>query len=228
VQRISLPLAFCLLSLSCYAVDTVSHDVSCQNTTYQYLLYAEPHTAPEPAVLLLHGAGDQAGTFMDAWSHLAHREHAVLVAPQIPRDEKFEAIAPAVFRCVMEDAGKQTAIDAKRIYLFGHSMGGYLGFDTAMHDSDYFAAAAVHGSDIADQYLSILKQAKRKIPIAIYIGDSDPYFPIGHVRKTAELLHKDGFPVHFVEIAGHDHEYYGVAEQVNKDAWKFLASQALK
>jgi dienelactone hydrolase len=96
-----------------------------------------------------------------------------------------------------------------------------------MYQSEYFAAAAIHGSDIADDYVSILKQAKRKIPLAIYIGDSDQYSPLAHVRKTIELLNKDGFPVHYMEIAGHGHNYYEISEQVNKDAWKFFEQQTL-
>ena len=222
-------LLLCLLSAaSCLALDPVSHTVHCEDADYQYLLYAEPHTAPAPAVLLLHGAGDQAANFIDTWTHLAHREHAVLITPQIPREIKFEPVAPAVFRCIVEDAKRQTAIDPQRVYLFGHSMGGYLGFDTAMYDSEYFAAAAIHGSDIADDYVSILDKAKRKIPIAIYIGDSDQYSPLAHVRKTRDLLNKDGFPVHYVEIVGHDHNYYEIAEKVNKDAWKFFEGERLK
>ena len=226
-MRIAWLLLFFLCASFCFALDPVSHTVHCENTDYQYLLYAEPHTAPAPAVLLLHGAGDHAANFTDNWTHLAHREHAVLITPEIPREIKFEPVAPAVFECMVEDAKKQTAIDAQRVYLFGHSMGGYLGFDTAMYDSEYFAAAAIHGSDIADDYVSILDKAKRKIPIAIYIGDSDQYFPLAHVRKTRDLLNKNGFPVHYVEIVGHDHNYYEVAEKVNKDAWKFFEGEKL-
>jgi len=207
--------------------DLSTHTAHCENVAYEYQFYSEAHTAPAPAVLLLHGAGDLASNFIDNWTHLAHKRGVVLVAPQIPREIKFEAIAPAVFRCVMEDARQQTAIDPQHIYLFGHSMGGYLGFDTAMYQSEYFAAAAIHGSDIADDYVAILKQAKRKIPLAIYIGDHDQYSPLAHVRKTRDLLIHEGFPVHYVEIVGHDHNYYRVAEQVNKDAWKFFEGQTL-
>ena len=226
-MRIASLFLFLLWAISCFALDPVLHTVHCGNADYQYLLYAEPHAGPAPAVLLLHGAGDHAANFIDTWTHLAHREHAVLITPEIPRDIKFEPVAPAVFECIVEDAKKQTAINAQRVYLFGHSMGGYLGFDTAMYDSEYLAAAAIHGSDIADDYLSILDKAKRKIPIAIYIGDTDQYNPVAHVRKTRDLLNKDGFPVHYVEIVGHDHNYYEVAEKVNKDAWKFFEAQTL-
>ena len=216
-----------LVAIHCGASDLTSRNVRCENADYQYLLYSAAHAAPAPAILLLHGAGDHAANFIDTWTHFAHKKKIVLITPEIPRDIKFEPIAPAVFRCIVEDARQRTPVDPQRIYLFGHSMGGYLGFDTAMFDSEYFAAAAIHGSDIADDYVSILAQAKRKIPLALYIGDSDPFFPVAHVRKTRDLLRKDGFPVHYVEIVGHDHNYYRVSEQVNSDVWKFLEGQTL-
>ena len=106
-------------------------------------------------------------------------------------------------------------------------MGGYLGFDGAMFDSDYFAAAAITSSDIADEYLGILSSAKRKIPIAIYIGDRDPWFPIEHVRKTRNRLQAAGFPVHYLEIEHHDHNYYAKADTINPDAWSFLSQHSL-
>jgi predicted esterase len=229
VKRNQFPaLLVCVLfAVAGHATDAVSRSVHCENADYQYLLYSEAHTAPAPAVLLLHGAGDHAANFIDTWTHQAHKKNMVLITPEIPREIKFEAVAPAVFHCMVEDAKQHAAIDPQRIYLFGHSMGGYLGFDTAMYQSEYFAAAAIHGSDIADDYVSILKQAKRKIPLAIYIGDSDQYSPLAHVRKTIELLNKDGFPVHYMEIAGHGHNYYEISEQVNKDAWKFFEQQTL-
>ena len=223
-----LTLLICLLCASrSLSSDRTPNTVRCQGTDYTYLLYAEAHTGPAPAILLLHGAGDHATSFIENWTHLAHKKGAVLIAPEIPRDLKFEAIAPDVFRCIVEDARRQATIDATRIYLFGHSMGGYLGFDAAMFQSEYFAAAAIHGSDIADDYVSILSHAKRKIPLAIYIGDNDQFFPLAHVHKTRDRLKKGGFPVHFVEIVGHDHNYYRVAEQVNADAWKFFATETL-
>lgn len=216
-----------LFAIAGRASDIASRTAHCENADYQYLLYSETHTAPVPAVLLLHGAGDHAVNFIETWTHLAHKQHIVLIVPEIPREIKFEAVAPAVFRCVVDDARQQVSIDPGRIYLFGHSMGGYLGFDTAMFESTYFAAAAVHGSDIADDYVSILSHAQRKIPLALYMGGNDQFFPLAHVHKTRDLLHQQGFPVHYVEIVGHDHDYYRVSERVNADAWKFFRGQKL-
>ncbi len=206
----------------------VSHSVSCPAAKSRYLLFApfKPQFS-SPAILLLHGAGDTPENFVETWSAFAIQHAIVLIVPELPRKESFEAIAPAIFRCVADDAKKFASIDASRIYLFGYSMGGYLGFDGAMLDSDYFAAAAITSSDLADDYLGILQKAQRKIPIAIYIGDHDPWFPIEHARKTRDRLQAAGFPVHFVEIKNHDHNYYRKADSINSDAWTFFHQYSL-
>ncbi len=180
-----------------------------------------------PAILLLHGAGDHPPNFIEAWKSFAKQKHIVLIAPELPRIETFERVAPAVFKCVVEDAKLQAAIDPRRVYVFGHSMGGYLAYDAATFDSEYFAAVAVHAMGIADEYDSIVNQAKRKTPIAIYIGDQDELVPITRVERSRDLLRKSGFPVHYVELRDQDHNYYDLAGQINDDAWKFLSQYQL-
>lgn len=180
-----------------------------------------------PAIVLLHGAGDQAGNMVEAWKKFAAKKKIVLLAPQLPRDVKFEDSAPKVFRCVVENARQSIAIDPSRVYVFGNSMGGYLAYDAAMFESRYFAATAVHAMRIADDYVSILDHAERKTPIVIYIGDHDQFFKEESVRQTRDLLRKAGFPVRYVELKNHDHNYYAVADQVNEDAWKFFEENPL-
>jgi poly(3-hydroxybutyrate) depolymerase len=210
--------------------DLTSRRVQCEGSEYRYFLFSpgkgDPHE-PWPALLMLHGAGDQASNFIETWTHMAARQHIVLIAPDLPRDPKFEDVAPKVFRCVVQDAMQQVTLDRQRIYVFGHSMGGYLAYDAAMFDSDYFAAVAVHAMFISEEYLWILGHATRKTPIAIYSGDQDPFVPIQKVRETRDRLVKAGFPVHFIEMEGHDHNYYAVADDVNEGAWKFLSGQQL-
>lgn len=201
-----------------YSPDEEKRDI--QNKEKEYLL---------PAVMLLHGAGDRAANMVDAWKRLARKEKIILLAPELPRDPKFENAAPRIFRCVVEDARKVQAlgIDPQRIYLFGNSMGGYLAFDGAMFESQYFAAVVVHADRIADDYTGIVGRAVRKTPIAIYIGDRDQFFSVESVRQTRDLLLKSGFPVHYVEMANHDHNYYARADEINADAWKFMQQNIL-
>jgi alpha-beta hydrolase superfamily lysophospholipase len=177
--------------------------------------------------MLLHGAGDQPGNMIEAWLRFAAKQKIVLLAPELPRDPKFEDAAPAVFRCIVEDARQLVPIDAQRVYLFGNSMGGYLAFDAAMFESQYFAGVAVHANRIAEEYVGIVSHAVRKTPIAIYIGDRDQFFSRESVRKTRDLLLHAGFPIHYVELDHHDHNYYARADEINADAWKFFKNQKL-
>jgi dienelactone hydrolase len=132
-----------------------------------------------------------------------------------------------MFKCLVEDAKLKASIDPRRLYVFGHSVGGYLAYDAATLDSEYFAAVAVHAMGIAEEYVSIVDKAKRKTPIAIYIGDRDQLVPIAGVQRTRDLLRKAGFPVHYVELRDHDHNYYDLAGQINADAWNFLSRYEL-
>jgi poly(3-hydroxybutyrate) depolymerase len=229
-----------LLVIGSTASDVKSRNVRCENIQQTYLYYAPESAAdagPLPAVLLLHGAGDHPAPMVDAWMRFAAKKKIILLAPELPREEKYEESAPEVFRCVVEDAkqlagtgtgtGTGVKIDPQRVYIFGNSMGGYLAYDAAMFDSQYFAAVAVHAMRIADDYRWIVSRAQRKTPIAIYIGDHDQYFSIDSVRKTRDLLRQAGFPVHYVEFINHDHNYYARSDEINADAWKFLKENSL-
>ena len=202
--------------------------VTCGGRSYQYQLSSPDRHAALPAILLLHGAGGRSDDLMAPWGPLAARERVVLIAPEIPRELWFEAVAPAVFRCVVDDARRTVAVDGDRVYLFGYSMGGYLAFDGAMLASDYFAAAAVYAAAIADDYYGIVDSAARKVPVALYVGERDPYYPPAKVRRTRDLLAGKGFPVRYVEFPGQDHAYAPVAAQVNEDAWRFLSGYRLR
>jgi poly(3-hydroxybutyrate) depolymerase len=227
LARVVLIVLLPVLTGTAVASDVVSRAAQCSGRDQVYLYYSPDKDHPLPAVVLLHGAGDKPSNMVDAWKGFARRQKIVLLAPELPRDPKFEDAAPRIFRCVVEDAKKFVGIDARRVYLFGNSMGGYLAFDGAMFESNYFAAIAVHANRIADEYASIVTHAERKIPVAIYIGDNDQFFSQDSVRKTRDLLRKAGFPVHYVELENHDHNYYALADDINSDAWKFLKDKRL-
>lgn len=196
--------------------------VICAGAPYAYLLEAPAGSVPRPAMLLLHGAGGEPASMIEAWRGLARRQHLVLIAPQLPEVPAFEARAPAVFRCIVDDARRAVAIDSNRIYIFGHSMGGYLAYDAAMLQSGYFAGIAVHAMDIAPAYSGIVDSAPHHLPVAMYVGDQDPLVAVDRVRRTRDLLEAHGFLVHYVVIANHDHDYFAVSDWVNADVWRFL------
>ena len=215
------------LAASSRASAQTLRSVSCEGATYRYLLLAPKFSRPKPALLLLHGAGGHAHDLVLPWRSFAETHDLVLIAPELPRERAFEDVAPAVFRCVVEDARKIVSLDPKRLYVLGNSMGGYLAYDAAMFDSDYFAAVAVHAAAIDPDFDGILAKAIRKIPIAIFIGDRDPLVPIASVRRTRDLLLNAGFPVEYEEIGGHDHQYELATDRINREAWSFFEAHPL-
>ena len=216
-----------LFASSLRGSEVAAKKIACGGTTYRYLLFAPATEKAVPAILLLHGAGDTPEPMVDAWKKLAKKEHIALIAPELPRDPKFEPVAPDVFHCIVEDAKHAAQLDASRIYVFGNSMGGYLAYDAAMFGSQYFAAAAIHAMMISPEYDFIVEKAGRKIPVAIYIGDEDQFVAIAGVRRTRDLLLQRKFPVHYVELKRHDHNYYALSDKINEDAWAFLKATQL-
>ena len=224
-----MPLPTCIacmlwLASSLNASEFPRHAVRCDQRDMEYVVYVPSATAksPLPTLILLHGAGDEAENFIHAWKSLAQKKQIVLIAPQLPRDLTLEAHIPKILPCLVDDVRKQANLDSHRIYLFGYSMGGYLAYDGALLDSDYFAAAAIHAMGIDDDYASIVQRATRKIPISISIGDRDQLVSLAQVRKTRDLLKKAGFPLEYKEIFDHSHNYYEISDTINHDVWRFL------
>ena len=220
-------LALALGAVSRVAESQTMRSVQCEGSTYRYIFAAPKFNRPKPTLLLLHGAGGHATDLFLPWRDFAATHDAVLIAPELTRERAFEAIAPAVFRCIVDDARTATAIDPKRIFIVGHSMGGYLAYDAAMFQSEYFAAVAVSAAALDPEDEGILAKATRKIPIAIFIGDKDPLVPLAPVRRTRDLLVTAGFPVQYEEIPGHDHQYELAADHINRAAWKFFEAHPL-
>lgn len=203
------------------------HRIRCGGADYSYVLRRPVRQTARPAILLLHGSGGDGGGMVALWRDLARENDVALIAPELPLKMSFEDLAPDVFRCVVEDAGRQVHIDSHRVYVFGYSMGGYLAYGAATFDSDRFAAVAIFAAAIAPGYEWILGRARRKTPIAIYIGNRDRLIPLEGVRWTRDLLSRDGFPVRYTELEGQDHAYAPVSLRINADAWEFFRGEHL-
>jgi poly(3-hydroxybutyrate) depolymerase len=201
-----------------------------QGSQYPYAVFVPStydHVHALPAILLVHGGGGNGPDFLKIWQDFAEKNGIILVAPTLPLGAALEAQVPQLFPALMELVKRQWQLDSRRIYVFGYSAGGYSTFDAATLDSTYFAAAGVFAGIITPDYYWIVKQAKRKTPIAIYIGDHDQFFSFKQTRATRDELLANGFTVHYVEIPNQDHNYPAISAWVNQDVWTFMSQYAL-
>ena len=196
-----------------------------------YYLYA-PENLPSkpPLILTLHGSSRDGSSLVEKWKDIADKEGFILAGPNSLNSSRWSSTDDSedFLREIVEHLKGKYSIDPKRVFLFGHSAGAVYALNLSMSQSEYFAATAVHaGSWRSSEELNIVRLAKRKTPIAIFVGDVDQYFPLDSVKKTEELLKSNQFPVQVTIMKGHDHWYYDLAPDINRNAWAFLKQHSL-
>ena len=234
-MKLHIPLALILLLVSFASAaandDIIKERMKSSGKTRVYYLYV-PATVkgPAPLIIMLHGSNRTGVTLVEKWKDYAKKEGIILVGPdasnlagwQSPQD------GPDFLYELVEEVKTKHPINARRMYLFGHSAGASFALHMSLMESEYFAATAIHaGSLRTDDELKLIRLAKRKIPISIQVGDSDQYFPIKEVRATRDALKEAGIPVDLNEIENHDHWYYDKASKFNQTAWEFLKKHEL-
>jgi predicted esterase len=190
-----------------------------------YLFVPDTVKAPAPLVVLLHGSGHNGRSLIDKWQDLAEKEGFIIAGPdsEDPSAWVLGKDGPDFLHDLVEALKSKHPINPRRVYLFGHSGGAVFGLVMSTVASEYFAAVAVHaGAFRSKTEIEMISSAKRKIPISIWVGTSDPFFSLREVRATRDAFGAKDIVVQVNEIPGHDHNYYGIAGRINASAWEFL------
>ena len=230
----SLKLTLLLLLISCspaVAKDDITKElITSGGKTRAYYLYV-PSTVKQPAplIVMLHGSNRTGVTLVEKWKDYAKKEGIIIAGPDAsnlkgwgwPQD------GPDFLHDLVEELKSKYPVNARRVYLFGHSAGAIFALQMGLMESQYFAATAVHAGALPQDDMNLLDLAKRKIPFSIQVGDSDEFFPLKAVRATRDALKDKGFTVDLIEIPNHDHWYYDKAAQFNQTAWEFLKKYEL-
>lgn len=190
----------------------------------------DANTPPMPLLLALHGAGGDGAGQLQAWLPMARANKIILLAPNIDNspqawDRLYDH--PEWIRDAIHSLCQTYPVDKRRLYLWGYSAGGMFAFYFAFLESRYFAAAAVHGGVIENSKYPIADFAVRKIPVAYYIGTQDQWWTTRQSRASRDALISRGFKVHYVELAGADHNFFARSGEITADAWNFFTQHAL-
>jgi poly(3-hydroxybutyrate) depolymerase len=214
------------------AAVAAKHSLFFEDHDRTYYLYV-PDGADQtlPMVVLLHGSGGNGLFMLQRWQEIAAREHIALLAP----DSLHTGIGwdlhndgPDYIHAAIQAAAAGHPIDFHRLYLFGQSGGAVYALNLAMLESEYFAAAAYHaGGWRKPAEYHFADYAKRKIPVAAFVGDKDEYFSLESVQETERILTQRGFPAALHLLPGRVHSYLDVPADFHDTVWNFLKANVL-
>ncbi len=190
---------------------------------YRQLMTDYDSKSKYPLVIFLHGSGERGddneaqlkwGVLSFANNEVMKNYRPIVIAPQCPQDMTWDNISfetmsmkpePTKPMKLLIELIKQTKenlpVDTNRIYITGHSMGGFGTFDAISRYPDLFAAAVpiCGGGDISKV------PAFSHIPLWIFHGALDDVVDPALSHNMVEALTKEGAHPGFTQYpeAGH-------------------------
>ncbi len=230
ILQCSIALTFCgfLLVTPALAKDKMKTGLKFEGKWRTYYCFAPDKEGPLPLVILLHGSGGDGAVMANDWKALASKEEFIIAAPDSynPWAWQSDIDSPKFIRAMVEQVNARHPVDASRIYLFGHSGGAVYALMLALVESEYFAATAIHAGALSPENYNLFAKAKRRMPIAIWVGDHDSRFPVNLVEATKREFESRGFRVELTILPNQTHSYD--AAKMNVKAWEFLQKIAIE
>jgi predicted peptidase len=213
------------------------------------LLMPKNYDAKEkyPLVIFLHGAGERGDDNQKQLLHgmndfgsdeIMGKYPCFVIAPQCPAGQRWvevdwsakahtlpEKPSPALAATLNAVAAlrQEFAIDTKRIYLTGLSMGGYGVWDALARRPELFAAAVpiCGGGDPA------LAKQMQNVPIWAFHGADDKAVPVERSRQMIDALKAAGAQPKYTEYPGVGHNSW-TQTYADPALYKWLFAQAKK
>ena len=161
---------------------------------------------PAPLVVALHGMGGDENSMLDGYAG-ALRKQAVrlgfLIAAPKGRDSAsmYNGAGEKDVLDVLAEVRRDYRVDPARIFLMGHSMGGYGTWSIAMRHPDIWAALGPIAGGGNPSGMAGIKH----IPQYVVHGDNDKTVPVAQSRVMVEAGRKAGAEIVYVEVPRGSH-----------------------
>ncbi len=163
-----------------------------------------------PLVVALHGMGGDENSFFSSYNNgelkrIAEARGYLVVCPK-GRAPASMYMGPAETDVidVLKAMKRDYSIDEDRVYLMGHSMGGYGSWSVAVNNPDLFAAIApISGGGQPFVMMGLKKIAH--VPWIVIHGDKDPTVSVEESRKMVKAGKDLGTEIKYIEVPGGDH-----------------------
>ena len=185
----------------------------------------EPRRATS-LVVFLHGrTWSENDLIAQPWVRAAaDSSNSIIIAPYARGDSQYVDPAPADVYAGLDAALHAFNIDRRRIYLAGHSMGGYGVFIVGpKHPEDWAAIMAASGGMTTETAADALR-GLQGIPMYLVVGSDDPIVPKGYMKRNADLLEKSGIEAHYYEEPGGAHSI-GTISHAFERAWRDMLAR---
>jgi predicted esterase len=172
--------------------------------------YSPSAARPWPLVVALHGMGSDENTFFDGYQNgeikrIAEARGVFVVSPKgRGPTSMYLGSAERDVLDVIREVERRYAIDGRRIYLMGHSMGGYGTWSIAANHPERFAALAPIAGG-GSLFVTGKLRGLIEVPWYVIHGVDDATVSVEESRKMVEAGRKLGIEIQFEEILGGDH-----------------------
>ncbi|HEY7982329.1 MAG TPA: alpha/beta fold hydrolase [Candidatus Eremiobacteraceae bacterium] len=162
---------------------------------------------PSPLVLFLHGKFWTEIDYMAMpfFRQLAESTGAIVVAPYARGDIQYVDPAPADVYATLDAVVGALNIDKKRVYLAGHSMGGFGVFEVGPQQANRFAGFLCASGSMTDVDRDAVLQKFRDKPVYVVSGTLDDNIPNSYSVLTVQYLRDAGIPVQYYPQWGAGH-----------------------
>lgn len=163
-----------------------------------------------PMIVALHGmGGDENGFFINydkgLIRRIAEERGYIVVCPKGRQPTSmYMAAAERDVLDVIREMKREFSIDDDRVYLMGHSMGGYGSWSVAANNPDLFAAIGPIAGGGTPFTVAKLK-ALTHVPWIVIHGDKDPTVPVEESRKMVKAGKELGIEIKYIEVPGGNH-----------------------
>jgi predicted esterase len=168
-----------------------------------------------PLIVYLHGFGggpDEAFYLPLGLAARADREGYLLASARGRGDRFYRGAGDLDVMEVLRDVKAHYRVDPNRVYLMGHSMGGYGTNNVATHHPDQFAAVApAQGTDSID-----LRGNLRNVPWFEISSDEDLDFMAQDAMALYEALSTDGADARLLVYHMKIHEYSSIYDTLDQ------------
>ncbi len=161
---------------------------------------------PAPLIVLLHGRPQSETQLLapDYIARLAERTGTIVVAPWGRGYYDFRGSGADVYDAARA-ATVSFAIDPRKRFLAGYSMGGFSVFEVApLHPAQWSAVMCIAGALLGSDSRRFV-ELMRTTPIYVLTGSADDSIPTHYPTSTAEYLRSAGLAVSYYSLSGGTH-----------------------